>query len=124
MDMGLELTPSVMTYYVPRYDLELIIISIIVVVTFFLRLYFIKKKNDNIKVKRIFAIFYILILISMIIMICIIPWGLNFGERDMVSQSVLTLTNNRLIIIICIIALLIITEMIMNARSKKKEKVS
>ena len=51
------ITPSVMSYYVPRYDLALIIISVIVLAVFLLRLYFIKKNTNNIKEKRVFAFF-------------------------------------------------------------------
>ena len=118
------ITPSVMTYYVPRYDLCLIIISIIVLATFLLRLYFVKKNNKNTREKRVFAVFYILILISIIIMICIIPWNLNFGERDMTTIGYMNFINTIMIIITCVIALLIIIEMLINKRTKKKEKVS
>ncbi len=122
--MEFNLTPSVMKYYVPRYNLILLIICIVIVSVFLLRLYYIKKKSKSIKEKRIFIFFYILILISIIIMACIIPWSLNFGKPDMIAQSVLNYTNIIISIITCVIVFLLITEIIINAMIKKKEKES
>ena len=124
MDLGLELTPSVMKYYVPRYDVILLISFIIIILIFILRLYFIRKNSKNVKEKKRFIFFYTLNLILMIIMLCSIPWKLNFGNYDMTVPSKLNYTNIIIITITGVITLLVIIEMIINTRVKKKEKVS